>query len=217
VANPKQITTLAFHQNNGQWEGTFSWPEFKEIRAQSQNSFSNIMAGTTCLDGFAMAGQPPERIMTGYVSGNFFDALGAQPAAGRLFLRSAGEVLGRDPAIVLSYDFWKERFNGDPNVVGRQVTVDGHSLSIIGVAPKRFPGLFGLATITAYLPLSELTIEGTSAAFLLLPNAPMATDKQAIRASWASLLGPEVSVSRQARMVEVARSGERPRLWAFIR
>jgi predicted permease len=161
VANPNQITTLAFHHDKGEWEGTFSWPEFKEIRAQSPSSFSDIMARTSGLDGFAMTGRPPERIMTAYVSGNFFDALGVQPAAGRLFLRSEGEVLGRDPVIVLSYDFWKEKFNGDPNVIGRQATVDGHPLTIVGVAPKGFTGLFGLATIAAYLPLSQLTIEGT--------------------------------------------------------
>ena len=166
VANPRQITTLAFHQNNGQWESAFSWPEFKEVRAQSRNSFSDIIADTIGLDGFAMEGRQPERIMTGYVSGNFFDALGAQPAAGRLFLRSEGEVLGRDPVIVLSYDFWKEKFDGDPNVVGRKVTVDGHPLFIIGVAPKGITGLFGVATIAAYLPLSELTVEGTPADLL---------------------------------------------------
>jgi putative ABC transport system permease protein len=166
MAHPSQITTLAFHQNDGQWQGTFSWPEFKEIRAQAQNSFSDIIAGGVGLDGLALAGQAPERIMTGYVSGNFFDALGVQPAAGRLFLSGEGEVPGRDPVIVLSYDLWQGRFNGDPHVVGRQVTVDGQSLTIVGVAPKGFTGLFGLANIAAYLPLSELTIEGTPANLL---------------------------------------------------
>jgi predicted permease len=166
VANPQQITTLAFHQGDGQWQGTFSWPEFKEIRAQNRNSFSDVIANTMGLDGFAMEGRQPERMMTGYVSGNFFDALGVQPAAGRLFLRDEGEVLGRDPVIVLSYDLWKEKFNGDPNVMGRQVTIDGHPVSIIGVAPNGFTGLFGLATVAAYLPLSELIIEGTPADLL---------------------------------------------------
>lgn len=166
ATNPEQITTLAFRQNNGGVEDTFSWPEFKEIRAQSGSSFSDITAFTIGLDGFAMEGRQPDRILNGYVSGNFFDALGAQPAAGRLLQRSEGEVLDRDPVIVLSYNFWKSKFNGDPNVVGRQVTIDGHAVTIVGVAPKGFTGLADVANIAAYLPLSELTLEGTPADLL---------------------------------------------------
>jgi predicted permease len=166
VSNPQQITTLAFEQNHADWDGTFSWPEYKEIRGQSRNSFSDIIANTIGLDGIATAGGQPERVINGYVSGNFFAALGAQPAVGRLLLPGEGEVLDRDPVIVLGYRYWKDKFNGDPKVVGRQITVDGHPLSIIGVAPQGFTGLTDLANIAAYLPLSELTVEGTPADLL---------------------------------------------------
>ena len=162
VANPQQITTLTYRQNHGALQRIFSPPEFKAIRAQGQTSFSDIIAVTPGQDGFAVEGRKPERITTAYVSGNFFDTLGLQPVVGRLFLRSEGEVLGSDPVVVLGYDFWKERFNGDPNVVGRQVTVNRHPLSVIGVAPKGFHGLPGIGmTMAAYLPLSQLTVEGT--------------------------------------------------------
>lgn len=164
VANPQQIATLAYRINHGPLQRPFSWPEFKAIRAQSRNSFSDIFAVSAGLDGFAVEGQKPERITMAYVSGNFFDALGVQPAAGRLFLRSEGEVLDRDPVIVLGYDLWKERFNGDPNVVGRQVMVDGHSVSVIGVAPRGFHGLPTVViSVAAYMPLSQLTVDGTPA------------------------------------------------------
>jgi predicted permease len=162
VANPQQITTLAYRQNHGPLQRPFSSPEFKAIRDQSRNSFSDVFAVSAGLDGFATEGRSPERITTAYVSGNFFDGLGVQPAAGRLFLRSEGEVFGRDPSVVLAYDFWKQRFNGDPGVVARQVTVDGHPVSVIGVAPKGFHGLPSIVfTVAAYLPLSQLTVEGT--------------------------------------------------------
>jgi predicted permease len=164
VADPQQITTLTYRQNHGTLQRPFSLPEFRAIRAQSQTSFSDIMAVSAGIDGFAGKGPKPERVMTAYVSGNFFDALGVRPAVGRLFLRSEGEVLDSDPVVVLDYDFWKARFNGDPNVVGREVTVDGHPLSVIGVAPKGFRGLPSIAlTVAAYLPLSQLTLEGTPA------------------------------------------------------
>jgi len=166
VANPQQIAALVLRENNGPPQQAFSWPEFKEVRAQSSRSFSNVFAHTLGLDGLAVAGQKPERILTDYVSGNFFDALGLKPAAGRLLLPSEGEVLDRDPVIVLSYDYWKDRFNADPNVVGRPVTVDGHPFTIVGVAPKGFHGVQTFVTVAAYMPLAEISNEGIPAGFL---------------------------------------------------
>jgi predicted permease len=162
VENPQQIASLTYRQNHGSLQRIFSLPEFKEVRAQAGNSFSDVFAVTAGLDGFSTEGRQPERITTAYVSGNFFPALGVEPAAGRLFLRSEGEVLDSDPVIVLGYEFWKQRFNGDPNMVGRQVSVDGHSLTVIGVAPKGFQGFpSNVLTMAAYMPLSQITGEGT--------------------------------------------------------
>jgi predicted permease len=164
VENPRQIATLTYTQSHGTLQRAFSSPEFKAIRAQSRNSFSEIFAVGAGLDGFATAGQQPERIITAYVSGNFFPALGVQPAAGRLLLRGEGEVPDRDPVLVLSYDFWQKRFNGDPKVVGRQVTIDGRVLSVVGVAPKGFYGFpNAIIQAAAYLPMMQATLEGTPA------------------------------------------------------
>jgi len=160
VPNAEQLMTVVLRENNGPLQQAVSWPEFKEIRAQGGRSFSDIFAYTVGLDGLAVQGQQPQRIMTSYVSGNFFEGLGLKPAVGRLFLRSEGEVLGSDPVIVLGYDYWKERFNGDPSVIGRPVTVDGHPFSVVGVAPKGFYGVQSFISMAAYLPLSELPIEG---------------------------------------------------------
>jgi predicted permease len=162
VPHPEQIFTLTLRQNNGSVQPNFSWPEFKEIRNQNKHSFSDTLLYTLGLDGIAVQGQQPQRILTSYVSGNFFDTLGLKPAAGRLFLPSEGEVLGHDPVIVLSYDFWNEKLNADPNVIGRPVSVDGQSLTVIGIAPKGFRGVQSFVSAAAFLPLSELGIvEGT--------------------------------------------------------
>ena len=161
VPNPEQIATLVPRENNGPLLQTLSWNEYKQVRAQSGRSFSDVFADSPNLDGLAAQGQQPERIMTEYVSGNFFDGLGLKAAAGRLFLPSEGETLGQDAVIVLGYDYWKQKFDGDPNVVGRPVWLDGHPLTIIGVAPKGFPGMQLLLTTAAFLPLSELPTGGT--------------------------------------------------------
>ena len=77
-----------------------------------------------------------ERIRTYYISGNFFSTLGMQPATGRFILPSEGETPGADPVMVLSYTYWKERFGGDPEIVGTKVSVDGQPVTIVGVAPE---------------------------------------------------------------------------------
>jgi predicted permease len=166
VASPQQIAELAQAQNHGPQFPLFSWPEYRAIRAQTQGSFSGIAMNATGLDGFATNGMQPQRILTSYVSGNFFSVLGLKPAAGRLFLPSEGEVLGSDPIIVLDYDFWMQQFNGDTSVVGRSATIDGHPLTIVGVAPKGFHGVQSFISVGAYMPLSQLVISGAPVATL---------------------------------------------------
>jgi predicted permease len=162
VAHAEQIASLVLRENHGPLQPGFSWNEFKMIRAQSGKSFSGIFAWTGNLDGLAVRGQRPDRIMAMYVSGNFFDTFGVKPAAGRLFVPSEGETPGKDPVVVLGYDYWQQKFSGDPNVVGRSVSLDGHPVTIIGVAPQGFPGMQPFLTMAAYLPLSELTLSGVT-------------------------------------------------------
>jgi len=118
VPDAAQIMSLILRENNGPMMAAFSWNEYKQIRAESGHSFSDIFAYTVNLDGLAAKGQQPDRIMTTYASGNFFEGLRLKPAAGRLFLPSEGEVLGQDAVIVLGYEYWQRKFNGDPSVVG---------------------------------------------------------------------------------------------------
>ena len=162
VDHPSQITELAIGQNKNAMLPFLSFQEFRQIRSQSTSSFSDVFFATLGLDGIAVQGQQPQRIMTTYVSGNYFSGLGLKPAAGRLFLNSEGEVAGKDPVIVLGYDYWKDRFNSDPNAVGRPVSVDGHPFTIVGVAPKGFHGLQSFVSAAAFLPMSEIGIEGPS-------------------------------------------------------
>jgi putative ABC transport system permease protein len=66
-----------------------------------------------------------------------FPTLGVTPILGRGF--SANDNLpGQDAVIVLSYGLWKQRFGGDPNVLGRQMVLDGRPRTIIGIMPERF-------------------------------------------------------------------------------
>jgi ABC-type antimicrobial peptide transport system permease subunit len=94
-----------------------------------------------------------------YVSGNYFSALGIKPVTGRFFLPGEGEKPGADSILVLGYSYWRKKFGGDPGVVGKQVLVDGKPVTIVGVVPQKFRGMYSLTEMDGYVPLSITTTD----------------------------------------------------------
>jgi predicted permease len=166
VRDPQQITVLGFKQRGANGYGQFSVPDYRDIRQATSRAFSDLFAYDVGLDGLSVNSKP-DRILTNYVSGNFFSALGIQPAAGRLILPGEGDVAGADPVMVLGYSYWKAHFGGDPGVVGRKVSVDGRPITIVGVAPEGFYGLASFLDIQAYLPLGMGVLEGNPSDFMM--------------------------------------------------
>jgi len=165
VPDPAQITVLGFQQQKGNVQAQFSQATYHDVRSQSSAVFSDVFAYQTNLDGMSVDGKA-DRILTNYVSGNFFSGLGIKPQAGRFILPSEGEAAGADPVMVLSYAYWKSRFGGDPGIVGRQVSVDGHPITIIGIAPKGFVGVAPFIAVQGFLPLGMLEITGVPPNFM---------------------------------------------------
>jgi predicted permease len=95
-------------------------------------------------------GGEPERLGAAGVTGNFFQAIGVQPALGRTFLLE-NETTGRDQVVVLSYKLWQQRFGGDSAIVNKKITLDDKSFEVIGVMPRdfEFP-----ATTQIWVPLN---------------------------------------------------------------
>jgi len=94
-------------------------------------------------------GERPEKIATGRVSANVFTVLGVEPVLGRGFL--PGEDLpGQGAVAVLSHDFWRRRFDGDPAVLGRTIELGGRQYEIVGVMPPGF--VFPLPTTQLWTP-----------------------------------------------------------------
>jgi predicted permease len=154
LQDPGRIAVLAMQQKNGGVQPQFSIPDYQDIQKQTGESFSGLAAYLFGLDGLSSEGAKPDRIMTSYVSGNFFSMLGLKPALGRFILPSEGETVGADPVMVISYAYWKSHFGGDAAIVGRKISVDGHPITIIGVAPEGFYGVSPIVAIQGYLPIS---------------------------------------------------------------
>lgn len=75
------------------------------------------------------------------VSGNYFQVLGVGPAIGRVLTAEDDRAPDANPLVVLSYDFWKAKLAGAPDVLGRKLLVNSHPMMIIGVAAETFRGI----------------------------------------------------------------------------
>ncbi len=86
--------------------------------------------------------ESPERLTGGRVTWDYFDVFGVAPALGRGF-RPEEDVPGENRVVLISDGGWKRRFGGDPEILGRVVTLNGEPYAIIGVMPEGFRDYFG--------------------------------------------------------------------------
>jgi putative ABC transport system permease protein len=174
IKDPAQLHFLAFSRPGAGAEIQFSYPEFAEIQKQTADAFSGMtpfifggLAGAQNSQSGLTADGTTKPVQTAYVGGDFFSLMGIAPAAGRFILSAEGKAAGADPVVVLSYNYWQTRFAGDPAIVGKAASINGHPVSIIGVAPREFLGPTPVLEVQAYLPLSMYVIErGVTADFL---------------------------------------------------
>ena len=77
----------------------------------------------------------PQKIQIFLVAANFFQTIGVQPQLGRAFLPEEEEA-GKDQEIILGHALWEQRYASDPNIIGKNIKVDGQSVTVVGVTPK---------------------------------------------------------------------------------
>lgn len=152
VPHAEQLAVLATKQEGMPEFQRFSYPLYQDVSRQA-SVFSDVLAYRVTLAALSVDHKVDQAILT-RVSGNYFSALGIQAAAGRLILPSEGQTPGADPILVLGYSYWKKRFAGDSQVIGRHVEVNGHPVTVVGVAPKGFHGTYSILDSDGYVPLS---------------------------------------------------------------
>jgi predicted permease len=161
VPEPKQIVSL-FSQNRGEpLLNTFSIPDFRDIRAQTEEVFSDLAGYRNSIGALGVENKA-DRVVINYVSSNFFSTLNLIPTVGRLISASDGDLLSGEPIMVVSYSYWKNHLGGNPSVVGMRAVVGDHAVTIVGVAPKGFDGMYPVLPTQVYLPLGMFTVGGTS-------------------------------------------------------
>lgn len=123
----------------GDCEQVFSYPMFRDLEQVA----GPVLTGIAAHRGFGFSLSHDGQTEGGdgmLVSGGYFEVLGLAPALGRLIDRGDDEVIGESMVAVLSHDFWRSRFHLDPAVLGRTLRVNGHPLTVVGVAPEGFRG-----------------------------------------------------------------------------
>ncbi|HLM55877.1 MAG TPA: ABC transporter permease [Pyrinomonadaceae bacterium] len=116
-----------------------SIPEFNDWRAQT-DSFESLAAMPTSVYGYGYVlgdGGEPLQVESARVSADFFDVLGARPALGRAFTPEDDRP-GAARVAVISQRLWRERFNSDPGLVGRTITLNQTGFEVVGVMPAGF-------------------------------------------------------------------------------
>ncbi|HET7923953.1 MAG TPA: ABC transporter permease, partial [Rhodanobacteraceae bacterium] len=138
--------------NIGGCDEVFSYPMFRDLE-RFDGPFLGIAAHrdletNLAIDGRTIAGSGL------LVSGKYFSVLGLKPAVGRLIDTNDERVDGEASAVVLSYGYWQSGFAGNPAVVGRELVVNGKTLTIVGVAPRRFTSTTVGSKPEVFLPLT---------------------------------------------------------------
>jgi hypothetical protein len=134
VSHPENLVRLVeVHPNDFvTWELPYSF--CPEVGARDASLSEVICQGEADLP--LSDGNSTERARVHFVSPNFFSSLGVSALLGRVL--TAEDEQRAAPSAVLSYDFWRRRFQGDTTVVGRSVSLDGHAFTIVGVRVVTF-------------------------------------------------------------------------------
>jgi predicted permease len=114
-----------------------SYPEYVNYRDRT-----SVFTGLAAYAGTSLAldGGETERVSGLMVSDNYFSVLGAEAAVGRLLVANECQVAGGCPRAVLSWGFWQRRFGGDPNLIGKTLTLSRQPFTIVGIAAREFRG-----------------------------------------------------------------------------
>ncbi len=156
VADADRLVDIGVARPDGGFNPT-SYPTYADVRdraASLDGVYAHQMFPHAMSLGIAGAGVP-ERLFGHFVTSNYFAVLGVHAAVGRMFDPAPDGRPGASPVAVLSRRFWVRRFNGDADVVGQTIRLNGQPFTVIGIAPEGFQGT-GVTAADAWMPLNML-------------------------------------------------------------
>ncbi|MFW6078868.1 MAG: ABC transporter permease, partial [Gemmatimonadota bacterium] len=151
VERPEELVELNLASPDITW-APLSYPEYETLLEMTDEVLVGA-AGSM----FAVVphdrGDRVESVTAEMVTGSYFPVLGLRPHLGRLLSEEDHVAPGSHPVVVLSYDYWRSEFAGDPAVVGREIRLSGRVFTVVGVAPEEYEGRVRGLGPSLYLPL----------------------------------------------------------------
>jgi len=158
VSDPERLVIVretGNHYGNSYGPNTISWPMFEDLRDNNQ-----VFSGMFC--------RFPARVAIGFsdhavqipaelVSSAYFQVLGVKAILGRTISQDDDSVPDGKPVVVLSYSFWRSYFNSDRNILGRIISLNGYSMTVIGVAQSNFDGVDLGSPANVFVPIMMKT------------------------------------------------------------
>jgi hypothetical protein len=131
IADPDRLVQVGRTSENNSFD-TLAYPDYVDYREQN-----TTLAGIAIYFGTALhlsTGREAERVQGAMVSGNYFGLMGVRATRGRLLAPADAQIEGAEHVAVISTRIWRRRFGADPNIVGKTISLNSHSYTIIGVA-----------------------------------------------------------------------------------
>jgi predicted permease len=152
VEHPGQLVELLFKAPGQDHFNAFSLQSYQHYR-EHNHVFSGLIASADTPFAVHGDGLEPEIVHGLYVTPNYFSVLGVKPTLGRLIGPEDGSAESPNVAVV-SWSWWKSRFNSDRAIVGRRIVAGDVPVTVVGVAPRGFVGLEPATRQDIWLPLT---------------------------------------------------------------
>ena len=117
----------------------FAYPDFEDLRDGTGDAFAGLAVSVTIVGQVDRDGSV-ETILGEAVSGNHFQLLGISAEIGRTFTADDDVRPGAHPVVMISHGYWRRAFGGDSDVIGRDLRLNGHPYTVVGVTPARYHG-----------------------------------------------------------------------------
>jgi predicted permease len=139
VHDPYRLVRI-YGTENGHGKESFCYPEYTYLREHSK-TLEAMAAHYSTAPLSVVANGDSQEAQGAVVSANYFSMLGVRPLIGRFFLPEEDAVPDRNPVAVISFGYWRRRFAGDPQILGKKIRVNGTVFEVVGVAPEDFHGV----------------------------------------------------------------------------
>lgn len=139
VPNPDGLIVVDVAASRMMEFGGSSYLDLQDFRNRSR-AFANLAIVQNISAGMSTGKGEAQVVYGSLVSGDYFNTVQVMPALGRNFRAEEDVALGKYPVVVISHGLWGRAFANDPDIIGRQVRLNGKSFTVIGVMPRSFTG-----------------------------------------------------------------------------